>query len=198
MKIRDRITELRRVKASELTAHPKNWRKHGQAQQDAMRGILAEVGYADALIARETPEGTLELLDGHLRASITPDEMVPVLILDVSAEEGELILASHDPLAAMAEVNEQALGELLHNINTDSQALADMLTELAEASNLDLDGEAIPEPENQEEWHVVKFTPDQWSVIGVAVKDIQESEGDSTIKDGRAIELMAADWRAGG
>ena len=37
MKIRDRIKELRRVKASELLPHPKNWRTHPQEQADAMR-----------------------------------------------------------------------------------------------------------------------------------------------------------------
>jgi hypothetical protein len=36
-----------------------------------MNGILAEIGYADALIARETPKG-LMILDGHLRAETTP------------------------------------------------------------------------------------------------------------------------------
>ncbi len=55
--IRDRIRELRRVPASALLANPKNWRRHPAAQQAALRGVLAEIGYADALLARETPEG---------------------------------------------------------------------------------------------------------------------------------------------
>ena len=46
MQIRDRIKELRRVPASELLPNPKNWRTHPVAQQDALRGVLAEVGYA--------------------------------------------------------------------------------------------------------------------------------------------------------
>ena len=75
MQIRDRIKELRRVPASELIPNPKNWRTHPVGQQDALRGVLAEVGYADALIARETPEG-LMLVDGHLRAETTPDSKV--------------------------------------------------------------------------------------------------------------------------
>ena len=33
MKIRDRVKELRRVKAGELRPHPKNWRVHPQAQR---------------------------------------------------------------------------------------------------------------------------------------------------------------------
>ena len=82
MRIRDRIKELRRVPAKDLIPHPRNWRVHPQAQQDALRGILAEVGYADALLVRETEQG-LQLIDGHLRAETTPDQEVPVLVLDV-------------------------------------------------------------------------------------------------------------------
>lgn len=37
MKIRDRIKELRRVKAANLVPNPRNWRTHPQAQQDALR-----------------------------------------------------------------------------------------------------------------------------------------------------------------
>ena len=79
MRIRDRVKELRRVKASELLPNPKNWRVHPPAQADAMRGVLAEIGYADALLVRETSDG-LMLIDGHLRAEVTPDMEVPVLV----------------------------------------------------------------------------------------------------------------------
>src|SRR5260221_3407006 len=68
MHIRDRIKELRRVPAAQLQPNPKNWRTHPKAQQDALKAILAEVGYADALLARETDTGRLMLIDGHLRA----------------------------------------------------------------------------------------------------------------------------------
>ena len=67
MKIRNRIRELRTVKAAELTPNPKNWRMHPKAQQDALRGILAEVGYADALLARELPDGSLTATFGRRR-----------------------------------------------------------------------------------------------------------------------------------
>src|SRR5688500_12541179 len=74
--IRDRIKDFRRVPASELLPNPKNWRLHPKPQQDAMRGVLAEIGYADALLARELPDGSLELIDGHLRRDVTPDQVV--------------------------------------------------------------------------------------------------------------------------
>jgi DNA modification methylase len=130
VKIRDRIVELRRVRAADLRPNPRNWRVHPKAQQEALRGILAEVGYADALLARETPEG-LQLIDGHLRAETTPDAEVPVLILDVNEAEADKLLLSLDPLAAMAEGDADALRTLLGQVQTDSDAVQRMLDGLA-------------------------------------------------------------------
>src|SRR5580658_3317170 len=96
--IRDRIKELRRVAARELVPNPKNWRRHPARQAAALRGVLQEIGYADALLARELPDGRLMLIDGHLRAETTPDAVVPVLILDVSDAEADKILMTLDPL----------------------------------------------------------------------------------------------------
>src|SRR5580704_15039100 len=92
LQVRDRIRELRRVRARELLPNRKNWRRHPKAQAEALRGLLAEVGYADALLVRELPDGRLVLIDGHLRAETTPDSEVPVLVLDVTAEEADKIL----------------------------------------------------------------------------------------------------------
>ena len=134
MQVRDRVKELRRVRAAELIPNPKNWRTHPARQQDALRGILAEVGYADALLARETAAG-LMLIDGHLRAETTPDAVVPVLVLDVDDAEADKLLATLDPLAALAETDGTQLDRLLAEIKTQSAALGEMLAGLAAAAN---------------------------------------------------------------
>jgi len=130
MMIRDRIKELRRVEASRLRPHPRNWRTHPERQQEAMRGILAEVGYADALLARELSDGTLELIDGHLRAETTPDMEVPVLILDLDDTETAKLLTLHDPLAGMADTDEDVLAGLVEELDTESDAIRNLLDEL--------------------------------------------------------------------
>jgi len=135
MHIRDRIKELRRVKASQLRPHPKNWRTHPQAQKDALRGILAEIGYADALLARELPDGSLELIDGHLRAETTPDTEVPVLVVDLDDQEAAKLLALLDPLAGMAETNEDVLADLLAEVDTDNEALRTVLDDMLSADS---------------------------------------------------------------
>ena len=43
MQIRDRILDFRRVRADQLRPNPRNWRTHPVAQQEAMRGMLAEI-----------------------------------------------------------------------------------------------------------------------------------------------------------
>ncbi len=130
MQIRDRIKELRRVRASELVPNPRNWRTHPVAQRNALRGILAEVGYADALLARELPDGRLELVDGHLRAETTPDALVPVLVLDVNEAESDKILLTHDPLTALAEADDEQLHALVEACEFENPQLAAMVAEL--------------------------------------------------------------------
>lgn len=129
--IRDRIRELRRVRARELVPHPKNWRRHPRTQAEALRGLLAEIGYADALLARELPDGRLMLIDGHLRADTTPGAIVPVLVLDVDEGEAEKLLATKDPLVAMAETDSERIAALLKTVRTDSPAVLELLRRAA-------------------------------------------------------------------
>jgi DNA modification methylase len=131
IEIRDRIRELRRVRAKDLVPNPKNWRRHPKAQADALRGLLAEVGYADALLVRELSDGRLMLIDGHLRAETTPDSEVPVLVLDVTAEEADKILLTLDPLAAMAEADSERIAKLLETVRTDNHAVEELLRSTA-------------------------------------------------------------------
>lgn len=136
MKIKDRIKELRRVPAHDLRPNPKNWRTHSPQQQDALRGILAEVGFAGAVLARELEDGSLMLIDGHLRAETTPDELLPVLVLDVDEAEADLLLASFDTIGDMAGADKVKLEELMTDISTGSDALQEMLSKLAEDNGI--------------------------------------------------------------
>lgn len=136
MKIRDRIVELRRVKASELHPNPKNWRTHPEQQLDAIRGVLAEVGFAGAELARQLPDGSLQLIDGHARAEVAGDAEVPVLILDVDEKEADLILSTYDPIGNMAGANVERLDDLLKGVMTNNEALQQALDDLATTNGL--------------------------------------------------------------
>jgi ParB-like nuclease domain len=145
MKIRDRVREFRRVPASQLRPSPKNWRSHSPAQADALRGVLAEIGFAGAVIARELQDGTLELIDGHLRVETVPDSEIPVLVLDVNEQEAALLLATFDPIGAMAGADADKLDSLLSEVSPSNAAVTELLDSLAHQHGL---GEpTAPEPE---------------------------------------------------
>jgi hypothetical protein len=145
--MKDRVKELRRVPASELRANPKNWRRHPPAQAAALRGVLDDIGFADAVIARETPDG-LELIDGHLRKEVMEDQPVPVLILDVTEEEADKMLLTLDPLAAMAHADQDQLLQLLRDTQFESQAVNDMLEGLTTNLIMPAAPDDFPEVDN--------------------------------------------------
>jgi DNA modification methylase len=92
------------------------------------------------------------LVDGHLRAETTPEQEVPVLVLDIDEAEADKLLLSLDPLAALAETNAQALDTLLREVDTGSEGLQEMYADLADAAGLYKDDTAevvedeVPEP----------------------------------------------------
>jgi hypothetical protein len=152
---RDRIRELRRVRASELLPNPRNWRLHPASQRAALTGVLTEIGFADALLARELPDGRLELVDGHLRAETAPEQLVPVLVLDIDDAEAKKILLTLDPLAAKAEPSPEQLDSLLREVTTNSAAVEAMLAELAAEVGIANEPSLIAVPDYVERFCVV-------------------------------------------
>lgn len=129
--IRNRVKRLEFILAKDLIPHEDNWRKHGRKQRAAMAAVLREVGYTSAVLAYETPDG-LKLVDGHLRRETTPDEKIPVLVLDLKPEEAAKVLLTHDPLSAMADADAEKVDKLLREVQTGDEHLAGMLAELAQ------------------------------------------------------------------
>jgi hypothetical protein len=71
-----------------------------------------------------------------LRAEITPDVEVPVLVLDLDEKEAAKLLALHDPLSELAGANEEILANLLAEVETASEAVQAVLDGiLASADN---------------------------------------------------------------
>ncbi len=120
--------------------------------------MLAEVGYADALLARELADGTLMLIDGHLRAETTPDAVVPVLVLDVDEAEADKILLTHDPLAAMATASQEHVQSLLAGVRTENAAVRALLDSLIEQGAGSAE-HRVPEPQ------VEVIIPESYQVV---------------------------------
>ncbi len=160
--IRDRVKDFRRVDAGSLRANPNNWRAHPKAQRDVMKGVLAELGFAGAMLAREMPDGTLQLIDGHLRGeTLPPDFKVPVLVLDLNEEEADYLLATHDPLSALATQDDAKLIELLHKIDSDDAAVQKMLGDLVKLPEEGGEGFGPPEVDMKEQFLVMVTCTDE-------------------------------------
>lgn len=191
MQLRDRIKELRRVPASQLRPNPKNWRTHPEAQQNALRGVLAEIGIANAVLARELPDGSLMLIDGHLRAETLGAETVPVLVLDVDEAEADKLLVTLDPLAAMAEADEAQLKSLIDKCEFASESIKELVSNI-EFQYLDttlkqeeiLDAEDSKEPASEQDYRnsairqiVLVFQQDEYELIIDAMGEHAEKFG---------------------
>ncbi len=127
---RNRIVGSAEEAPDQLVANPQNWRTHPGPQRDALRGSLSEVGWvAQVMVNRRTGY----VVDGHARveAALSRGEpSVPVLYVDLSPEEEALVLATLDPIGAMADRDGAKLEALLAEITVDDAGLAALLASM--------------------------------------------------------------------
>jgi DNA modification methylase len=128
---RNRIVGSGEVSPAELVANPRNWRTHPPDQRAALAGSLAEVGWVAQVLVNRT---TGHVVDGHARleeAIARGEASVPVVYVELSADEEALVLATLDPIGAMATADTTKLRELLAEVSVDDAGLARLLAELA-------------------------------------------------------------------
>src|SRR5271154_5282195 len=100
LNIRDRIKRFERVPAGRILPNPRNPRVHSREQRAVLRDLLQQVGMADVLLVRETVEGEYALVDGHLRRELFgSDDPVPVVVLDLTDKEADLVTLTLDSSA---------------------------------------------------------------------------------------------------
>jgi len=158
MAIKNRIKELRIVKASDLRPNAKNWHDHTDRQRQVLRGLLDELGFAGAVLAREATKGRgkkktveLELIDGHERAEIAGDDEIPVLVLDVTKAEADKLLATFDRVGQLAETNDEKLSDLASTIDAEIAVLQEFLDEMILAAPVKL-GKLSTKPPPKMSW----------------------------------------------
>lgn len=128
----NRITRYGEEAPDQLLAHPLNFRTHPKHQQDALAGVLGEVGIVQNVIVNER---TGHVVDGHLRIALAMRQnqpTVPVTYVDLDPAEESLILATLDPISALATADADKLRELLDQVSTSDAAVMQMLSDLAE------------------------------------------------------------------
>ena len=131
----NRIVGHGEVAPSDLRPHPLNARRHPGSQRDALRGALHRLGWVSEVIVNER---TGYMLDGHLRVeeAVTKGEpTVPVTYVDLSEEEERLVIASLDPIAAMAEYDRVKLDDLVRDLRSGDAGLDALLDALSSERN---------------------------------------------------------------
>ena len=132
--MRNRIVRHVRVRAGDLVPHELNPRVHSDAQRRALEMLYYEIGFARSLLAYPLADGRLKLIDGHLRASMNPDQELDVEVLDVNDAEARALLLAIDPLAQLAGYDSATLDQLREVVEADSAAIKSLWQTLQEAS----------------------------------------------------------------
>ena len=142
---RNRIVGEGEQPASQFIANPANWRTHPQAQRDAMRGALNEVGWVQRVIVNRR---TGYLVDGHERvwqALQNGDAPVPYVEVDLDPAEEAYVLATLDPIGAMAQSSKEQLGALLAEVQSGEAGVQAMLADIAKDAGLYQEPKEAPE-----------------------------------------------------
>jgi DNA modification methylase len=142
---RNRIVGSREEPPEQLLANPANWRLHPAAQRNALRGSLDTVGWVAHVMVNQR---TGHVVDGHARvdeAISRGEPTIPVLYVDLSQEEEALVLATLDPIGAMADRDTAKLEELLATVTVDDAGLRRLLADLARPKKGLTDPDEVPE-----------------------------------------------------
>jgi DNA modification methylase len=148
----NRIVSHSEEPPDKLIANDSNWRTHTQTQRHALASVLNEVGLVQSVVVNTT---TGRLVDGHLRVELAKAQgqpTIPVVYVELTEDEERLVLATLDPIGAMATADREKLGELLQGI--DNPDLGGLLEAVARATRLALDfgiaglsdPDTVPEP----------------------------------------------------
>lgn len=124
-----RTKELLFVDSSEITVNEKNPWRHTLDQRKALEAILNEVGFAGAVLCRRDEEGRLVLIDGELRTEHCAQ--VPVLVLDVTEEEADKLLAVYNQVAKLVGTDQKAMAALMESLKFDEAHLAEMVEKMS-------------------------------------------------------------------
>ncbi len=142
---RNRIVGSGEAPPADLLANPRNWRTHPPDQRAALAGSLAEVGWVAQVLVNRT---TGHVVDGHARleeAISRREPTVPVLYVELSTDEEALVLATLDPIGAMATADAGKLRELLAEVSVDDAGLARLLADLAGPRAGLIDPDEVPD-----------------------------------------------------
>ena len=145
--LNNRIVGHEMVQLDQLLAHPNNWRLHPKYQQDALAGLIDDIGFIRSVLVNKT---TGTVIDGHLRvalASRSGVQELPVEYVELTEEQEIKALALLDPIAGMAETDRAKLEEILSMVTADDNRVRNALAHIAERNHMSFDEKDPTDPE---------------------------------------------------
>lgn len=186
----------------QLLGNPRNFRLHPKAQQDALSGVISEVGWIAPVIVNEV---TQHVIDGHLRVELAisrGEPSVPVAYVNLSPEAEALALATFDPVGALAATDAEKLDELLRDVSTGDAAVQAMLAGLAGEQVKYGDNEMGRQPEDKMDFYeagtirqiVLLYGADEYAEVSELLAWLRTSLDVETNTD--AVTAALRDYRA--
>jgi hypothetical protein len=133
---RSRIVGSADVDPRTLVANPRNWRQHPPNQRAAINGVLSDIGWVARILVNRT---TGRMIDGHLRveeAIRAKAETVPVDYVDLDEREEAIVLATLDPIGAMAQTDRDRLDAVIRAAQSTDANVQRCIAEMAEREML--------------------------------------------------------------
>lgn len=200
---RSRIVGRGEAPPESLTSNPRNWRTHPRPQLEALAGVLSEVGWVQDVLVNRT---TGYVVDGHARIQLAvsrKEPTVPVVYVELSEAEEAKVLATLDPLGAMAGADPERLAALVREVTTDDAALRGVVQALADEHGIDLGGGGEPSEAPEPEVDRAEELREQWGTAPGQLWLVGQHRllcGDSTkagdverLMRGEAAALLATD-----
>lgn len=127
---RSRIVGSGEASPLEILSNPRNWREHPIEQEQALEGLLKQVGWVQQVIINRT---TGHLVDGHLRVALARrrnEARIPVIYVELTEAEESLVLATIDPIGGLATTDQAMLNALLEGVTAGDDGLQALLDQL--------------------------------------------------------------------
>ena len=153
---RSRITGSGTLKVAEAKPHELNFRLHPAAQSQALAASLDNVGWVQQVVVNTHHRPPDRRPPARRAGRAARQAELPCVYVELSEDEERLILASLDPIAAMASADREKLQELLASIQSEDEAVRGLLESIARQERIELpaagglvDPDEVPEPPDE-------------------------------------------------
>ena len=133
-RLQNRIIKSGEESVKDLVPNSANWRLHPVRQKAATKEAIAHVGWVERVLVNlrtgddwpDDQRGVKTLVDGYMRLGIALDsgeETVPVDYVDLTPLEEAYVLATLDPLGALAQTDKDALVALTGQLDQTTKSV---------------------------------------------------------------------------